>query len=166
MNAIERLVQQNRDLAAHEEPLPAPPSLRVCIVTCMDARIDLYALLGLQRGQAHVLRNAGGLISDDVIRSLVISQHRLGTTEVMVTHHTGCGMLELDERALQAELIEAAEAPLPFSLGGFRDLDAQVRESLHRVRQSPYLLHRDRVRGFVVDIDTGGLREVSGSAPA
>jgi carbonic anhydrase len=163
MDVIDQLLENNTRAAGGAEAvaLPAPPALQVAVVTCMDARIDVYSALGLERGQAHVLRNAGGSVTDDVIRSLAISQRRLGTRAVMLIHHTRCGMAGLDEAELQAELREAAggEAP-PFALRGFSDIEQDVRDSIARVRESPYLLHRDQVRGFVFDVDTQLLEEV------
>lgn len=161
---IDELLSRNAAAADAAEPreLPAPPSLRVAVLTCMDARIDVYRALGLTPGEAHVLRNAGGVVTDDVIRSLAISQRRLGTTAVMLVHHTRCGMAGLDEEELRRELAEAAGEPPPFALGGFEDVEADVRESIERVRGSAFLAHRDDVRGFVIDVDTGRLSEVSG----
>jgi len=163
MSAIDELIANNRARASTRpgEPAPAPPSRAVAIVTCMDARIDPIAALGLQPGEAHVLRNAGGAVTDDVIRSLAISQRLLGTREVMVIGHTRCGMQGLDEGGLRAELAEAAGAEPEWSIESFADLDSGVRESVARVRSSPFLLHRGRVRGFVYELETGRLREVS-----
>lgn len=130
----------------------------------MDARIDVYALLGLSPGDAHVLRNAGGIVTDDVIRSLAISQRKLGTRHVLVMHHAKCGMLGLDDDAFARELSETAGRPPAWSGGGFTDLDADVRASVERIRTSPYLpgiAAGGEVRGFVVDVDSGRLREVS-----
>ena len=159
---LERLIERNARLGPSGNPLPAPPALRVAVVTCMDARIDVYRALGLSRGEAHVLRNAGGIVTDDVIRSLAISQRRLGTTAVMLVHHTRCGMAGLDEAELIAELTEAAGEPPPFPPGAFADVEASVRDSVRRVRTSPWLRHRDAVRGFVIDVDTERLTEVDG----
>jgi carbonic anhydrase len=163
-DVIDRLVENNGSAPA-PGPLPAPPQLRVAVVACMDARIDVHRALGLEPGEAHVIRNAGGVVTDDVIRSLAISQRRLGTTAVMLIHHTGCGMAGLDESSLRQELTDAAggQAP-PFGLGGFADVEADVRESLRRVQDSPYLAHRDIVRGFVLDVESGRLSEVRPAA--
>jgi carbonic anhydrase len=162
VEAIEEMLARSRALAEPEgaSGLGASPSRRLAIVTCMDCRIDLPAALGLAPGEAHVLRNAGGVVTDDVIRSLAISQRRLGTREVMLVHHTECGMEGLDEDELGAELREAAGSPPPFAIGSFADLEADVRESVQRVRRSPFLPHRDAVRGFVYDVATHRLREV------
>jgi carbonic anhydrase len=126
----------------------------------MDGRIDLPAILGLHTGDAHVIRNAGGVATDDVIRSLVVSQRLLGTREVMLVHHTGCGMLTFRDDDLKAQIeLETGVRP-PFALEAFSDLDADVRQSVNRIRLSPYLPYRDDVRGFVFDLRTGRLREV------
>ncbi len=170
VDPIDALLAHNRTLAstgfqaargpAARGALQAPPSRRVAIVTCMDARLDLPAALGLQPGEAHVIRNAGGVVTDDVIRSLAISQRLLGTRAVLLAHHTRCGMLGLDDAALRAELTRAAGSEPPFAIGGFADLDGSVRASLARVRSCAFLPHRDHVRGFVYDVDTHLLREV------
>src|SRR6476646_1320267 len=160
MSVIDELIANNRGLA---EPPPghleARPSRRLAIVTCMDSRLDVAAL-GLDDGEAHILRNAGGVITDDVIRSLAISQRRLGTCEVMLIHHTDCGMQTLTDDGFRAELQEAAGMAPSFAIESFTDLDADVRQSILRVRRSPFLPHRDSVRGFVYDVDSHRLREV------
>jgi carbonic anhydrase len=126
----------------------------------MDSRLDIFAALGLGVGEAHVLRNAGGAITDDVIRSLAISQRKLGTREVMLIHHTDCGMLRITDDGFRAELQEDAGMAPAFAIESFTDVDADVRQSILRVRRSPFLPHRDTVRGFVYDVDTHRLREV------
>jgi carbonic anhydrase len=138
----------------------APPKLGVAILTCMDARIDPVRIFGLQPGDAHVLRNAGGVVTEDVIRSLMVSQRMLGTRAVMLIHHTRCGALGLQEEAVKAQVASEVGMRPPFSLEGFADLDDDVRQSLARIRHSPFLPHRNAVRGFVLDIDDGRLREV------
>ena len=158
MTAIEQLVERADRLGSFR--IQAPPRLRLAIVTCMDARIDPVQIFGLERGDAHVLRNAGGVVTDDVLRSLVLSQRFLKTEEVMLIHHTRCGAYKLPEEKVKADLERETGLPLPFSLDGFDDLDGAVRTSMQRVRQSPFLTHRDGVRGFVLDIDTGSLREI------
>jgi carbonic anhydrase len=139
----------------------ARPRRGIAVVTCMDCRLDVMGALGLDRGDAHVLRNAGGVVTEDTIRSLAISQRRLGTREVTLIHHTDCGMQGLDEDDFAAELRAAAGEDPPFAIGSFADVDDDVRESLSRVRRSPFLAHRDSVRGFVYDVDTHLLREVT-----
>jgi carbonic anhydrase len=127
----------------------------------MDARLDLFGILGLEAGDAHLIRNAGGVATDDVIRSLTISQRKLGTREVILVHHTDCGMLTFTEDELRNELLQETGVKPPWSAETFTDLDADVRSSMQRIRTSPYIPHRDRVRGFVYDVDTGVLREVT-----
>jgi carbonic anhydrase len=158
MDAIEQLVR--RAVRLGSLGVPTPPRLRLAIVTCMDSRIDPFQIFGLERGDAHVLRNAGGVVTDDVIRSLILSQRYLGTQEVMLIHHTRCGAHGLPEEAVKAEIQAETGIRPPFSLEAFTDLDADVRQSMARVRQSPFLRHRDAVRGFVLDVDDGHLREV------
>ena len=126
-----------------------------------NSRIDVFAALGLQLGDAHVMRNAGGIVTDDVIRSLTISQRRLGTREVMVVQHSDCGLHRLVEETLVAELTQSGGGQPPFAFGAFADLDESVRESVQRLRRSPFLLRRDNVRGFIYDVETHRLREVS-----
>jgi carbonic anhydrase len=126
----------------------------------MDSRLDVFAALGLAGGEAHVLRNAGGVITDDVIRSLAVSQRRLGTREVMLIHHSDCGMQKVTDDGFRAELQEATGVAPAFAIESFVDVDADVRQSLQRVRNSPFVAHRDHVRGFVYDVDTHALREI------
>lgn len=167
MNVTEELLANNRAFADALTPahLDVRPSRRLAIVTCMDSRLDVFAALGLGDGEAHVLRNAGGVITDDVIRSLAVSQRRLGTREVMLIHHTDCGMLKLTDDGFRAELLEAGGIAPSFAIESFTDLDADVRQSILRVRRSPFLPHRDAVRGFVYDVDTHRLREVEADEP-
>jgi carbonic anhydrase len=127
----------------------------------MDCRVDPLAALGLAPGDAHVLRNAGGVVTDDVIRSLAISQRKLGTSSVRLMHHTDCGMLTLTDDSFRAELQRETGMSPPFAIESFADIDDDVRQSMLRVRSSPFLLHRDDVRGFVYDVQDGQLREVS-----
>ncbi len=163
MEGIDQLLDNNRAFAASlpDRHLDVHPSRRLAIVTCMDSRLDVFAALGLGDGEAHVLRNAGGVITDDVIRSLAVSQRRLGTREVMLIHHTDCGMQSLTDDGFRAELQEATGVAPAFAIESFADVDADVRQSILRVRRSPFLPHRDRVRGFVYDVDTHRLREVA-----
>ncbi len=162
MDVVDELLANNRlyagGLATRHVDLR--PARRLAIVTCMDSRLDVFAALGLGHGDAHVLRNAGGVITDDVTRSLAISQRLLGTRDVMLIHHTDCGMQKLTDDGFRAELQEATGIAPTFAIESFTDLDADVRQSILRVRRSPFLLHRDRVRGFVYDVDTHSLREV------
>jgi len=161
-DVIDELVANNVRFAASLEAahLDVQPRRQLAVVTCMDSRLDVFAALGLRDGEAHVLRNAGGVITDDVIRSLSVSQRRLGTRAVMLIHHTDCGMQTLTDDGFRAELQEATGVAPSFAIESFVDLDADVRQSILRVRRSTFLLHRDRVRGFVYDVDTHALREV------
>lgn len=162
MTAIDELLANNEAFAASlpAEHMDVEPARRLAIVTCMDSRLDVFAALGLGHGEAHVLRNAGGVITEDVIRSLAVSQRRLGTREVMLIHHTDCGMQKLSDDGFRAELQEATGIAPAFAIESFVDVDADVRQSLLRVRQTPFLPHRDRVRGFVYDVDSHRLREI------
>ena len=162
MDIIEELLENNRAYVAAHAPdhLATEPARRLTIVTCMDSRLDVLAALGLGIGDAHVLRNAGGVVSDDVIRSLAISQRKLGTRSVMLIHHTRCGMQLLTDDGFRAELeAETGVAPT-FAIESFSDVDADVRQSILRVRRSSFVPHRDDVRGFVYDVDTHALREI------
>jgi carbonic anhydrase len=141
------------------------PSRRLAVVACMDARLNLFGLLGLREGDAHLIRNAGGVVTDDVIRSLAISQRKLGTREIVLVHHTDCGMLTFTDDQFRQELEDEVGIRPPWAAEAFRDLDADVRQSMARVRTSPYLLHRDAVRGFVYEVETGRLREVDAGQP-
>ena len=160
--SIDELLAGNRAYADSLQPrhLDAQPARRLAVVTCMDARLNVFAALGLRDGEAHILRNAGGVISDDVIRSLAVSQRRLGTREVMLIHHTDCGMMTLTDDGFRAELQAATGVAPAFAIESFSDLDADVRQSILRVRRSAFVPHRDHVRGFVYDVDSHRLREV------
>jgi carbonic anhydrase len=162
VDVIDELVENNRRFAAAlpQLHLDVRPRRRLAIVACMDSRLDVFAALRLDSGDAHVLRNAGGVITDDVIRSLAVSQRRLGTEAVMLVHHTDCGMETLTDDGFRAELQEATGVAPAFAIESFRDVDADVRQSILRVRRSEFVLHRDNVRGFVYDVDTHALREV------
>ena len=140
--------------------LPVPPALKLAIVACMDSRIDLFAMLGLHLGEAHVIRNAGGLITEDALRSLTLSQSLLGTRDIMVIQHTGCG-LHGDEEHLRGRVAEATGLTPPWPLGAFEDVEASVREQLAILRATPHLMGNDRARGFVYEVETGRLREVT-----
>jgi carbonic anhydrase len=161
MTAIDALVTNSAAYNASMAGLPARPATGVAVVACMDARLDVYRVLGLADGDAHVIRNAGGVVSDDVIRSLVISQRELGTTEVMLIHHSGCGMTLFTDDEAKARIEADTGLRPPFALEAFTDVDADVRQSIARVEASPYLPHRDAVRGFVFELGSGRLREVT-----
>jgi carbonic anhydrase len=162
MDTIDALLGNNQVFAAGlaERHLDVEPQRQLAIVTCMDSRLDVFAALGLGPGEAHVLRNAGGIITDDVIRSLAISQRRLRTREVMLIHHTDCGMQKITDDGFRMELQETTGVSPSFAIESFQDVEADVRQSILRVRRSVFLPHRDVVRGFVYDVDSHQLREV------
>ncbi|MEU5399464.1 carbonic anhydrase [Streptomyces sp. NPDC005963] len=159
------LVAANERYAAgFEDPgMDARPVLKVAVVACMDARLDLHAALGLELGDCHTIRNAGGVVTDDVIRSLTISQRALGTRAVILIHHTGCGLESLTEDFRHELEREVGQRP-QWAVEAFSDVDQDVRQSMQRVRTSPFLLHNDDVRGFVFDVHDGLLREVDPSS--
>ncbi|NNN01842.1 MAG: carbonic anhydrase [Acidimicrobiaceae bacterium] len=161
MNVIDELVDHNRAYVARHGHLvlPTVPQLHLAVLTCMDSRLDLFGALGLNLGEAHLIRNAGGIATDDAVRSLLLSQRLLATRTVMVIHHTRCGLESFDEDELQGELeAELGERP-PFRLGAYRDVDADVRATVATLRASPFVMDTD-IRGFVFDVDDGDLREV------
>ena len=163
MSAIDELLDANRAYTESFDrgELPAAPARKLAVITCMDARLDPAKALGLEEGDAHVIRNAGGVVGDEEIRSLAISQHLLGTEEVVLIQHTGCGMLGLDEDALARRIEREAGRRPDFELRGFADLEESVRESIRKVTESPFLPRRESVRGFVYEVETGLLREVA-----
>lgn len=165
MSTVDELLQANAAYARDFDQggLPMPPSRKVAVVACMDARLDVYRLLGLSLGQAHVIRNAGGVVSDDVIRSLVISQQLLGTREVMLVHHTDCGMLTFRDDELKDRLEQRTGVRPAFAMEAFRDPAADVAQSLRRLRASPLIPADVPVRGFVYQVETGRLEEVGAS---
>jgi carbonic anhydrase len=140
--------------------LPLPPSAGLAVVACMDARLNVYAILGLADGEAHVIRNAGGVITDDEIRSLAISQRLLGTTDIILIHHTDCGMLTFTDDGFRAAIEKETGIKPPWAAEAFADVDEDVRQSIRRIKASPFVPHTDAVRGFVFDVATGKLREV------
>jgi carbonic anhydrase len=162
MTFVDELLANNRRYAGAREPSHSAvePSRQLAIVTCMDSRLDVFDALGLGDGEAHILRNAGGVITDDVIRSLAISQRKLGTREVMLIHHTDCGMEKITDDGFRAELLAATGVTPEFAIESFTDADADVRQSILRVRRSAFVPHREVVRGFVYDVDTHRLHEV------
>ncbi len=162
MNTIDQLLENNETFAAGlaERHLDVEPQRHLAVVTCMDSRLDVFAALGLDHGEAHVVRNAGGVVTDDVIRSLAISQRRLGTREVMLIHHTDCGMQKLTDDGFRMELQETTGIAPAFAIESFSDPEEDVRQSIRRVRSSPFLPFRKIVRGFVYDVDTHRLSEV------
>ena len=140
--------------------LPLPPSRKVAVLACMDARLDPNAVLGLQEGDAHVIRNAGGVVTDDAIRSLAISQRLLGTEEVVLIHHTGCGMLIFNDDEFKRSIQDEVGIKPTWSAESFGDLEEDVRQSVARIRASPFIPRKDSIRGFVYEVETGRLREV------
>jgi carbonic anhydrase len=162
LNATEQLVE-NAERHAQERggsALSSPPKLKLAVVACMDARLNVHEILGLAPGDAHVISNAGGVVTDDEIRSLAISQHLLGTQEIVLIHHTDCGMLSFTDDEFADRLEEAAGQRPSWRAHSFPDLEADVREQASRLRESPFLAHTDSIRGFVYDVATGELTEV------
>ena len=160
-NADDLLANNERYAAGFDQAdLPAAPARRTAVVACMDARLDVYRALGLSEGDAHVIRNAGGVVTDDAIRSLAISQRLLGTEEIVLIHHTGCGMLTFTDDEFRAAVEQDTGIRPQWSPESFGDLDADVRQSIARIRASPFIPHKDAVRGFVYEVETGRLREV------
>jgi carbonic anhydrase len=161
MSATDGYLQNN---AAYAEqftgPLPLPPSSHLAVVACMDARLNVYAILGLGDGEAHVIRNAGGVVTDDEIRSLAISQRLLGTTEIILIHHTDCGMLTFTDDEFKGAIQAETGIKPAWSAESFADLDTDVRQSIARIKASPFIPHKDHIRGFVFDVATGRLNEV------
>jgi len=165
MSAIEDAIKANQDYARAFKlgSLPMPPARKVAIVACMDARLTLEPMLGLNTGDAHIIRNAGGIVNEDVVRSLIISQQLLGTREVMVINHTDCGMLTFKDQELRERLVKntgkVAIAPAQFN--AFRNLEQNVREQVSKLRSHPWILPDMAIRGFVYDVKSGRLNEVS-----
>lgn len=159
------LAHNSARAAVPGDPLPMPPARRTAVVTCMDARLDVYALLGLSPGDSHVFRNAGGIVTQDVIRSLAVSQRLLGTREILLIHHTDCGMATFtDEEFLAAVERDTGVRP-DWEPGSFADAADSVRASMARVQASPFVPHKESVRGFVLDLRTELLEEVRAQAP-
>lgn len=155
------LVRHAEQFTEKYEPYDTPkPRRKVAVVTCMDARLDLFGLFGLDIGDAHLIRNAGGVVTDDVIRSLAISQRKLGTNEVLLVHHTDCGQLTYSDDELRDELLAETGYKPPWSPESFSDIEEDLRQSLRRVLASPFLPNKEQVRGFVFEVETGRLREV------
>ena len=141
--------------------LPMPPAKRVAVLACMDARLNPYGLLGLSEGDAHVIRNAGGVVSDEEIRSLAISQNLLGTEEIILIHHTDCGMLTFSDDEFRRSIQEETGIKPQWAAESFKDLEEDVRQSKARIESSPFIPNKDSIRGFVYDVNTGRLNEVS-----
>ncbi|MFC8181994.1 MULTISPECIES: beta-class carbonic anhydrase [Nocardiaceae] len=162
MTVTDEYLKNNEAYAAQfTGPLPLPPSKNVAVVACMDARLDVYRILGLNEGEAHVIRNAGGVVTDDEIRSLAISQRLLGTKEIILIHHTDCGMLTFTDDEFKNGIQDEIGIKPNWAAEAFADLDADVRQSLARIEQSPFVTKHESVRGFVFDVATGKLNEVT-----
>ena len=163
MSVIDEFLANNEAYAGKftKGSLPMPPAKQIAVVACMDARLETGAMLRLVEGDAHVIRNAGGVVTDDVIRSLTISQRLLGTREIMLIHHTDCGMLTFTDAELKQKILDETGVKPPFAMEAFVDVDADVRQSMARVNASPYVPHKNQVRGFVYDVKSGQLREVT-----
>ena len=162
MTVTDELLAANREYAESfsDGDKPMPPRRKVAVVACMDARIDVYRALGLGLGEAHVIRNAGGVVTDDAIRSLVISQRLLGTEEIVLIHHSDCGMLTFSDDAVKQSIVDDTGLRPSFALESFGDVNADVTQSIARVKANPFIPHKN-VRGFVYDVDSGALSEVS-----
>ena len=162
MSATDELLARNARYAAgfSKGKLPVSARKQVAIVACMDARLETGRLLGLEEGDAHVIRNAGGVVTDDVIRSLTISQRLLGTREIVLVHHTDCGMLTFDDDELKNAIHGETGIRPPFAMEAFSNLEEDVHQSIARIQASPFIPHKDRIRGFVYEVETGRLREV------
>jgi carbonic anhydrase len=162
MSVTDELLENNQRYAeTFGGPLPLPPARGVAVIACMDARLNVYAILGLAEGEAHVIRNAGGVVTDDEIRSLAISQRLLGTREIILIHHTDCGMLTFTDDDFKAAIQADTGIKPPWAAEAFGDLEGDVRQSIARIKASPFVPHTDAVRGFVFDVATGKLNEVS-----
>jgi carbonic anhydrase len=163
MSATDDLLKRNEEYAAgfDKGDLPIPPAKGVAVVACMDARLDVVAMLGMDVGDAHIIRNAGGVVTDDEIRSLAISQRLLGTTEVVLIHHTDCGMLTFTDDEFKRQIQDDTGIKPEWAAEAFPDLDEDVRQSIARVKASPFIPNKDSVRGFVYEVESGRLREVT-----
>jgi carbonic anhydrase len=161
ISVIEELVQA---AAAHASDFPGPhsviPEKHLAIVACMDSRLDMFRIFGLHSGDAHVIRNAGGIATDDVLRSLVLSQRFMQTREIVLLHHTNCGLQQLSEEEFRERITREVGQEPPYAFGAFTKPEDSVRRSIARIKEHPFLPHRDRVRGFVYDVDSGATREV------
>jgi carbonic anhydrase len=164
MSNTDELLANNESYVAEfgdKADLPLPPAAKTAVVACMDARLHVYGALGLKEGDAHVIRNAGGVVTDDAIRSLAISQRLLGTEEIILIHHTDCGMLTFHDDDFKDSIEQDTGIRPPWAAEAFSDLDADVKQSIARIKASPFIPNKDSVRGFVYEVETGKLREVS-----
>lgn len=161
MSVTDELLENNARYAeSFSGPLPLPPARKLAVVACMDARIDVYRVLGLNEGESHVIRNAGGVVTDDEIRSLAISQRLLGTEEIILIHHTDCGMLTFTDDAFKKSIQDETGIKPEWAAESFNDLDTDVRQSIARIKANPFVPKKDSIRGFVFDVATGKLNEV------
>lgn len=162
MSAIDEVLEKNAAFAAAYKDLdpPRPPRKKLAVIACMDSRLDIYRMLGAEEGDLHVIRNAGGVVTEDTIRSLIISQRIGGTREIMVIHNTECGMLSFRDDELKKQVSTETGHEPPFAFHSFADLEEQVRQDVARIRESPLLMQKDDVRGFVYDVRTGRLTEL------
>jgi carbonic anhydrase len=161
MSVTDQYLENNKNYAANfEGPLPLPPKNQIAVLACMDARIDVYAALGIRPGESHVIRNAGGVVTDDEIRSLAISQRLLGTKEIVLIHHTDCGMLTFTDDDFKKSIQDEVGQKPAWAAEAFEDLAVDVKQSIARIKQSPFIPHTDQVRGFIFDVATGLLSEV------
>lgn len=162
MSAIDEVLERNAAFAAAYKDLdsPRPPRKKLAVIACMDSRLDIHRLLGAEEGDLHVIRNAGGVVTEDTIRSLIISQRIGGTREVMVIHNTECGMLTFKDEELKQQVSSETGQDPPFAFHAFTDLEEQIRQDVASIRESSLLVHKDSVRGFVYDVRTGRLREI------
>jgi carbonic anhydrase len=162
MSSTDDLLRNNENYAANfdKADLPLPPAKKVAVVACMDARVNPFGILGLEEGDAHVIRNAGGVVTDDEIRSLAISQRLLGTEEIILIHHTDCGMLTFTDDEFKRSVQDDVGIKPQWAAEAFSDLDEDVRQSIARIKASPFIPRKESVRGFVYEVETGRLREV------
>jgi carbonic anhydrase len=165
MTVTDELLRLNEEYVASftKGDLPLPPARQVAVLACMDARLDPAKVLGLNEGDAHVIRNAGGVASEDAIRSLVISQRLLGTREIVLIHHTDCGMVTFKDDEVKAQIVADTGLRPAFALEAFPDAAEDVRQTINRIRTNPFIPHTDQVRGFVYDVRTGALEEITAS---
>jgi carbonic anhydrase len=161
MSVTDELLENNRRYAENfDGPLPLPPARALAVIACMDARLNVYAILGLAEGEAHVIRNAGGVVTDDEIRSLAISQRLLGTREIILIHHTDCGMVTFTDDEFKAAIEADTGIRPPWAAEAFPDIAADVTQSIARIKASPFVPYTDAIRGFVFDVQTGKLNEI------
>jgi Carbonic anhydrase len=161
MSVTDQYLENNKKYSENfQGPLPLPPKNQIAVLACMDARLNVHAALGIQEGESHVIRNAGGVVTDDEIRSLAISQRLLGTKEIILIHHTDCGMLTFTDDGFKKSIQDELGVKPEWAAEAFDNLEVDVLQSIARIKQSPYIPHTDRVRGFIFDVATGLLNEV------